>query len=185
MSEMVTKGIVQKMGKNKAGFWNVQLDDEWYSIGKGQPKFDKGATIQFTYTKNGQWNNADPKTVEVVAEAQAAPASKASSGAGGENWDARAKYWEDKDKRDIVNHKEARYRFALASAKDLVLAAVERGDIVLSEAKKKGAAFDSLLVYVYQTAEELFGNIDTFIAENAMEEDAKFAIPDDDDDNME
>lgn len=189
MSEMVIEGVVNKRGQNKAKFWNVEIDGEWYSLGKDAPKYDKGDTIRFTYTKNGQWNNGDSKSIEIVAKSQAAPAAAASSSSGGsssENWDARAKYWADKDKADVVRNKEQRYRFCLASAKDIVIAAVEANAFVLSEAKKKNSAFDSLMVYVQETASVLYDQIETFMQENALEDDAKYALPDDNDkDSME
>lgn len=183
MSEMVLEGVVQKKGQNKAKYWNVKIEDEWYSLGKDTPKFEEGDTIRFTYTKNNQWNNGDPKSVELVAKHAIAPAAKASGGksSGGEDWGARADYWDKKDKRDVVNQLEHRYRFALATAKDIVLAALDRDVIKLSEAKKKDASYDSLKVLIFGAAEELYNNIDEFMAENAVEEDAKFALPDEGD----
>jgi hypothetical protein len=188
VSEMVIQGVVNKgPAKNKAGFYNVEIDGEWYSLGKGEPKFGRGDTIRFTSTKNGQWNNGDPKTVEIVTVKQNTSASSGSYGGGksSENWDARAKYWEDKEKKDVVNHKEQRYRFSLATAVDIVTAALKAGAITLSEAKKKDAAFDSFVTYVKGTAADLYNDIETFMAENAMEDDAKYAIPDEADDDIE
>lgn len=72
MSEMTKKGVVEVVTQNKAGFYSIKIGDDWFSTGsKDAPEFGKGDTITFTYSKSGQWKNADPKSFSVVESARA------------------------------------------------------------------------------------------------------------------
>ena len=49
----------------------VDTEEQWYGLGFEEPKFNKGDTIQFDFTRNGRFLNVTPGTVEVVAEGEA------------------------------------------------------------------------------------------------------------------
>ena len=106
-----TKGVVgNTSAKDWAGrngtvvLYSFQLegDRQWYRCGTSKPPFVKGDSIQFDYVEDakGAATVKDGSIVKVAAtEAVRAPAVK--TGKVSENWDARAAYWDAKEKREI------------------------------------------------------------------------------------
>lgn len=67
----IVKRITEKQGKFGPMF-SIQLQhddgsEQWYGFGKFPPKFGEGSDIEFGVTWNGQYANADFKTVKVVS----------------------------------------------------------------------------------------------------------------------
>jgi len=89
------EGVVDKVFKNSAGFFNVKLrDGGWYGFGKYKPKCNEGDKIGFNWTAspNGQFMNADTKSLEIKSsEVVAAPSVKSSA--------SPTTDWDSKDKR--------------------------------------------------------------------------------------
>lgn len=84
--------------------YSFQLDNgrEWYRCGTTKPPFGKGDTVAFEYTdQNGARTLVDgTMTRTEQAQVQKAP-PVAKAGKVQENWDARAAYWDAKEKREI------------------------------------------------------------------------------------
>lgn len=106
-----TKGVVSntsaKDWKGRNGnvtlySFQIEGDKGWYRCGTDKPAFSMGDSISFEYEEQNGNRTLVAGSVTKVAAAPAtrAPAVK-TSGKVQENWDARAKYWDDKEKRDI------------------------------------------------------------------------------------
>ncbi len=142
--EITIKKIFQR-----GQFWNViSEDEEFFGVGTNKPSFNEGDTISFEYTQRGRFMNAVPQTISVVSRGEASsprskPAAKAKSAPAKEDWGARNKYWEDKEKRDIIIQKGIRYQSSRNAAIEVVTSAVSNGAISLGS--KKAEQLDNLL----------------------------------------
>lgn len=103
--------------------YSFQMDNgkDWYRTGSVKPNFDIGATIEFEYEQNGANKSVVPNSVKTVAasDVRAAPAPKV--GKVQENWDARAAYWDAKERREI---EVVEPRISLAAARTAAVAVV-------------------------------------------------------------
>lgn len=81
--------------------FQLEGDGAWYRCGTSKPPYGQGDTVSFEYTEaNGARTVTDGTMVKAESTgAKRAPAPKA--GKVQENWDARAAYWDAKEKRDI------------------------------------------------------------------------------------
>lgn len=83
--------------------FQIEGDRSWYRSGTDKPPFSKGDSISFEYNSDGKNNTLVPNS---VTKLEATPAQRAPAVAAGkpkvqENWDARAAYWDAKEKREI------------------------------------------------------------------------------------
>ena len=84
--------------------FQIEGDRAWYRCGTEKPSFSKGDSIAFSYESDGKGNTLVPNSVTKLegVPAQRAPAvASVAKGATKENWDARAAYWDAKEKREI------------------------------------------------------------------------------------
>ena len=83
--------------------FQLEGDRAWYRCGTEKPAFNEGDSINFEYESDGKNLSVKPNTVTKLAATAAvrAPAVAAKS-AVKENWDARAAYWDAKEKREIA-----------------------------------------------------------------------------------
>lgn len=122
------------------------------------PAIKEGNYIEFT--ADGQ--NVDTESVAEGEAPKAAPKAKAkSSGSGykgkgkssggGEDWNARQKYWEEKERRDIeVTEPRISYSAAQRNAVQLVCTAMEQ-DLLSFGNAAKGKKLDMLVDFVEET----------------------------------
>jgi hypothetical protein len=71
------QGKVQQVRQNDKGIWGVKVDGTWYSTYKTEPKVSEGDEVTFEASQNGQYWNANAKTLKRVGRA-----SGGSSGGG-------------------------------------------------------------------------------------------------------
>lgn len=135
------QGKVAKISKRKVGngfAYAFVLDggDIWYRLGFDEPSFKEGYMVRFDDTPIDKYGVIDVSTLQskfgepVVNKASPKQAFKGGGNKGGgggssENWEARQKYWEDKDKRDIVTAEQYNYRSAFHVAVDLINKGIE------------------------------------------------------------
>lgn len=127
--------------------FKVDSDGRWFRTGTTRPNCAEGQGIQFV--ADGQ--KVDPQSIAPAANVtpSAPQAPKAKSGGGNwkgkggggkstENWDARAKYWEEKEKRDItVVEPRITLSAAQRDAIEVVKLAVSSESLVFGNASKK------------------------------------------------
>ena len=92
MSETLS-GTIEKVNKNKGGFYALLIADTWYGCGKSEPAAKEGDTVQFSYEMNGKFKNVKGD-VEILS-AGAAPANTSAAAVG----TGKATNWDLKDKR--------------------------------------------------------------------------------------
>jgi len=123
------KGVVDRISSKKIGkgaAYSFKVNDEWYRHGFDKPKFKEGYLVQFDDEPINQYDVIDIDTVKfkkgepVKSNRSAKDTAKGAKSGGSENWEARAKYWDDKDKRDIVKDGQYNYRSAFHMATELV-----------------------------------------------------------------
>jgi len=132
MSE-IAQGNVEVITKNKAGFWNVKLDDEqWYGIGKSSQGIEKGQVIKFPWKANGNFKNSTAD-VEVVS-AGASPSYSGGTSTGGDN-----------RQNSII------YQSSRKDAIEFVKLAIDTGAITLPA--KKAAKMEALEQFILNTTE--------------------------------
>ena len=152
--------IKTKAGKNAVMHsFKIDNSDEYFRCGFVDPKVEKGEYIKFDYEVHPSWGNqVEVKSVtkveeKIVTGGSTPPATK-KSGPAKENYEARAQYWEDKEKRDIETQIRISYQAATNTAIEVVRLALEQDAISLGAAKAK--KLDLLKSYVEEVAEELF-----------------------------
>lgn len=158
--------------------FQIEGDKRWFRTGTDNPTFDAGEAIRFAFDTKG--NKVDLSTTEVIDESEVEQAPKPRRGAGGagrarnsggggrassagrtkpapkENWDSRAKYWQDKEVRDIeVVEPRITYSAAQRDAITLVTAALANGALSFGKANAAGK-LDVLLDYVDNVAERFY-----------------------------
>jgi len=82
--------------------FKLEGGDTWYRCGTEKPSFNQGDSITFECETKGNNVTVVPNSVvkTEAAKAQRGPAVSA-KGAVKENWDARAAYWDAKERREI------------------------------------------------------------------------------------
>lgn len=139
--------------------FKVNSDNRWFRTGTDRPNLNEGDFVEFEFAPKG--NRVDLSSIKQIdaseAPPPAPPAAKKSFGGGGakkkggENWDARGKYWEDKEKRDIeVVEPRITFCSAQSDAIDLITAALAN-DCLSFGNMAKGAKLDYLYELVDQT----------------------------------
>lgn len=124
-------GVVEKIFE-KGGRYSFVIDEKWYSTYRTKPSCNEGDTISFEYVVKGNFQNADPATIEVVSAT--APAKVESSGA---------------NRQDTISYQAAR-KDALVFAQ----MAVEVGAIKLPT--KQDEKYDALMGIVLELTDEFF-----------------------------
>lgn len=119
------KGTVQFIneknfnGKNLYSF-KLANDDTLYMCGALKPRVSKGDYIEFDVSENARGQKlVDVPTIS-IKEAKVVAASGSKTTSIRENWDARAAYWEAKEKRDIETVEP---RISYAGARNSAIAA--------------------------------------------------------------
>lgn len=124
---VVTKVFSRKVGKGSTFSFIVNDDGTWYSCGFVNPKLTEGDSISFEYKEEeyapNKFSNKVDTTTITKEEGRAPTLPKKStrpSGGGStkvqENWDARAKYWENKELLDVVRQNTISYQAAFNTA---------------------------------------------------------------------
>jgi len=154
--------IVVSRVLERNGYWNVLSDDDvWYGLGKKEPNFDKGATIQFEYSENGKYKNVEGR-VNVISNAEAPTRRKATAS------DIMTKddYWRRKEENDIFTQREIRWQASRNAALEFMKMAFSVDALPLS---KKGADKEELLNEYLNTYTQQFYT-DTFAIRERSEE---------------
>lgn len=141
--------------------FQLEGNRQYFRTGTKDLPYRESQTIKFNYDDKG---NVDLNSVEEVAasdvqSAPSIPASSAPAASGGkvkENWDARAKYWDDKDKRGIeVIEPRITMSSSQRDAIALVTAALAN-DALSFGSVAKGKKLDMLLDYVDQVTDRFY-----------------------------
>lgn len=158
-------GEVKRVHKNNKGAYGILIDDgggeNWYGHGFKEPSFSQGDTISFTATKNGRFTNIDASSVSVQSGGGSSSSSSSSSGSSGggggsksENWEARQKYWEQKEERDLVREE----RIAWAGARTHAISVVDIGlrEDALPLPQKKADKMDAIVAAINEYTEQFY-----------------------------
>ena len=172
MSEL-RQGMVAKVFKKevKPGFtlhsFCLVDDDSYYGTHTTQPKRGDGSAVQegdlvkFSCEKTKYGMQVIEGTLKVKAGTGAPPkpANKSTGNKGGENWDARAKYWDEKEKYDKeVTSKMINYRSAQMQAVSLVTVALDKGILPVAGKAKEGK-FESFIEIVDKIKLEIYTDL--------------------------
>jgi len=154
----------KKVGNRGSVAYSFKMDDgEWYSCGFDSPgDLGVGDQVKFENVQNskGYWNvNLD--TLKVKKNKN--PVSTAKKAAGGkENYDARAKYWEDKEVRDLDLQKRIGYAGAINSALTFATILASSDAFPVTAAKlKKPEGVDAAQEVIGKLADEFYLRINT------------------------
>lgn len=198
----IIKGVVDKISKRKAGSGYIHaflVNEEWYRVGFDAPKFKEGYLVKFDdspINKYGQidlaglkFKKGEPK-VNTKSPTQAAKGekkeykgSKGNSNNSTENWDARAKYWEDKEKRDIVTSEQYNYRSAFHISVELINKGIELDILKVGTAKATGPKkWEAYLTMIDGLAADIHQKF--LAAGNVPAVPEKEAEPEEDDDDI-
>lgn len=168
LREGIAINVSSKVVRNNTTLWSFQVDGDkaWYRTGYNKPVRPSGEVLQdgdkvkFVFSKDQYGNQVDMDKFKVVA-GKGAPPKKAFSGgakgggAGKENWDARAKYWDDKEKKDEqVIGPMFDYRSALHAAIDVVAVALKAEAVNLGT--KKAARLEILQEMIHTVQQDLY-----------------------------
>ena len=125
MSETVS-GVVEKINKNKGGFYGILIADTWFGGGKDTPNYNEGDTVQFDWTPNGKFKNIQGNVEVVEAGTGTSTPAKASGGSG------KATNWDLKDKRitHLACRKDAIALFGIFVEKDAITLPTKKADRV-------------------------------------------------------
>lgn len=160
---MQVTGNVQRITTRQAGrgtATNIQVNGQWYGCGFNGVPCQEGDVIQFTATQNGQYWNADVRTIQVIGgggggqqhqsppqqRQQQGPARAQSGNARASSGGSRDAYWEKKEERDVITQKVIQLQASRNSAIAVCSAAISAG--ILPLPTKKADAFDAFLAAV-------------------------------------
>lgn len=162
---MRAKGVVSNTsakdwnGKNgTVTLYSFQIEGsrDWYRCGTTKPPFNKGDMIEFEYTSS---NGANTLVDGSVTKSEAAPAQRAPAPKTGkvqENWDARAAYWDAKEKRELeVVEPRITLTAARTAAIQVVGLALQHDAIVFGNANK-GARLGIILDSIDEVTARFF-----------------------------
>lgn len=141
---------------------SFQIDTEkrFFRTGTDLLPAKEGDYIEFTANpKNNQVDLDSVKKGEAPAEAPKRAARTSSSGkssGGKENWDARGKYWEEKERRDVeVVEPRITYMSSLNIASQIVAAAAASDALSFGNASQ-GKKLDMMVSWVEEIADNFF-----------------------------
>lgn len=135
----IVQGKVSKISKKRVGSgfayaFVLEDGDTWYRMGFEEPKFEEGYVVRFDDSPVNKYGQIDTESVKFKAgeptvnkqsPKQAYNNNSGNSGGSKENWDARAKYWEEKDKQDLVKNEQYNFRSAFHVAVELINKGIE------------------------------------------------------------
>lgn len=141
------KGTVEKIFRNKAGYYNTNIDGNWYGTGlKQEPPFNEGDYLEFTFTRKGQFMNMDPTSVQVKKGSVQQGSEVSSFAKKGAASNSRDDYWNKKEERDENVQASINWQSSRNAAISVVSAMVQSEVVSLPAAKgKKYDAFMSLV----------------------------------------
>lgn len=160
------KGVVEAISRKKVGngfAFSFMVNGEWYRHGFNKPKFEKGYSIMFD-DEQFDYGVIDVSTIKFkkgTAPSKSSAKDVAKSGgnskAQAENWDARAKYWEDKEKRDLVTSDQYNYRSAFHMAAEMIKQGLELDIVSVGTPKaSKPKKWEAYLEMVDALAADLY-----------------------------
>jgi hypothetical protein len=178
-SGVVTFTFSKKAGNRGGKIYSFIINDDgiWYSCGFEDPKLKEGDSISFSFEED-EWapgkvsNKVDLSSIVVEEKAPDKPKptnKKQKQGAGGtkvqENWDARAKYWENKEGQDIVRQNIISYQAAFNTATTILTTMCKSNpDVYMYLAgntaktqKKPGVQIENFTTNVEALATEIVG----------------------------
>lgn len=115
------KGEVQALNSKESNgktYHSMKVNDVWYGLALTKPTFDKGALVQFEEKQNGNFWNADGKTLKVLGEVKQKTVQSANSDS---SWD---------DKRNL----SIEYQTAIKAASEIVSSSIHAGQIDIDNA---------------------------------------------------
>lgn len=154
-------GVVSALSQKGKGA-SFQIDKTWYGAGFvsiADLPFNKGDKISFEFTENGQWKNADLKSVKVLGKQEATPS--ASSPGGSRDWDAKNKL--DAERQSAISVQSCR-NSAIEVAKML------RELDALPVGSKKADIADNLVAFVDDLTDKYFRDTQAIAAGKKREE---------------
>lgn len=83
MSQDLVTGIVEKITEKKTAkgtFYSINVDGDWFGFGKEAPEFGEGSEIEFEVRVNGDFENVDLDTIEVLDLVEPEKKSRGSRG---------------------------------------------------------------------------------------------------------
>lgn len=129
-------GTIEKAIRNKAGYYAVLVNDNWYSTYTNDYSNLEGQTVKFEFTKKGQYYNMKGEPEVVAAPAPAAGSAPTVT----------------PDNRQASIVLQSSYKTAAEIAGDLLTGGV------LNLGAKKADQFDNYLNFVDEIATRLFNN---------------------------
>ena len=189
----IVKGTVSAISRKRIGqgtAFSFMVDDNWYRHGWDEPKFKKGYLVQFDDEPIDQYGVIDTSTVKFKkGEPQVTQGNRSNWGgkknnqSQGENWEARQKYWDEKDKRDIVAGNQYNYRSAFHVAVELINKGVELEMIKLGAKNASGPKrWEAYLLQIDQLASDIHNK---FLNAGEAKPEVENDTPMDDDDGWE
>jgi len=149
---MIVKGKIQKISSRDTQYgtmYSIQVNNEYYSIGKYPPKVSEGDYVKFDVTANGKyWNLTKGSKVErvtgedVPAETPTRTAPPSRGGYGGGNDDKR---------QDVISKQAARN-----SALTFIQLAVANGAIEFPKTANADKKFAILSAFLDETTEKFY-----------------------------
>ena len=167
MSEVT--GYVEAANSRESGgkrYFSFLVDGTWYGCGVRNPKVSKGDKVKFEASQNGKYWNVDMNTFKSkegeapqVSQNKSAGSYKKSGGGGGgqttENWEARQKYWDNKEQLDVERQQIISLQAATNTAIEMVNSGIEQGFLTVA-GSKKNEKWESYKEYVLGVANDLF-----------------------------
>jgi len=197
MSEVT--GYVEAANNRESGgkrYFSILVDGTWYGCGVRNPKVNKGDKVKFEASQNGKYWNVDMNSFKSkegeapqVSQNKSAGSYKKSGGGGGgqttENWEARQKYWDNKEQLDVERQQIISFQAATNTAIEMVNSGIAQGFLTVA-GSKKNEKWESYKEYVLGVAKDLFAvylaaptTAKTVDVENPGNETASLEAPDD------
>lgn len=130
--------------------YSVSVDGTSYGMGQVKPEAKEGDLVEFMAEQKGQYWNAVPASFKKLADAPKAAKTTPPK----EDWNSRAKYWENKEERDKVKDARISYQAAVNTSVAMCTAALTHG--ILPMPTKKADSFEVFESHVLETANRLY-----------------------------
>ena len=149
----IIKGKVQKISSRDTQYgamYSIQVNGEYYSVGKYPPKCAEGDYVKFDVTQNGKyWNLTKGSKVEKVS-AEDVPASSSSPSAASSGY-SRPAYGGDDKRQEVISKQAARN-----SALEFTQLALSCGAIEFPKTASADKKFAILTAFVDETTEKYY-----------------------------
>jgi len=123
-------GVVERMTSRAAGrghVWSIKVNDSWYGGMWDEPACKEGDTVEFTVTRNGQYENVAKNSLSVI------PSLPSTGGATGDGPAA------------VTNPTQTKIAWQAARNSAIALVAAALGAEAIQLPAKKGDKYDALL----------------------------------------